>query len=68
MKISPEAKDFVGKLLEKDPQKRMTIKEALEHEWFQKYVGKIVYERQRSKDVPALNFELYSTTGEITHV
>lgn len=67
-KISAEAKDFVGKLLEKDPQKRMTIKEALEHEWFQKYVGKIVYERQRSKDVPALNFELYSTTGEITHV
>ena len=62
MKISHKAKDFVGKLLEKDPQKRLTIKEALEHEWFQKYVGKIVFEKQKSKDVPALNSDLYSTT------
>ena len=31
---TPEAKKFVGKLLQKTPDKRMKIKEALEHPWF----------------------------------
>lgn len=31
--ISPNAKSFVKGLLNKDPQKRMTAKEALAHEW-----------------------------------
>lgn len=32
-RISPHAKDFCSRLLEKDPKKRMTAVEALEHAW-----------------------------------
>ena len=63
-KISPEAKDFIKKLLEKDPKKRMNIKEALQHEWFHKYGGEqdLVNERRSSKhrNSSKTEFELYS--------
>jgi calcium-dependent protein kinase len=32
-RLSEECKDFVRRLLEKDPGKRITAKEALDHEW-----------------------------------
>lgn len=31
--ISEEAKDFVSRLLERDPERRPTAKQALEHPW-----------------------------------
>ena len=31
--VSPEAKDLLMRLLEKDPTSRIGIKEALEHPW-----------------------------------
>ncbi|GFR60758.1 myosin light chain kinase, smooth muscle [Elysia marginata] len=31
--ISSEAKDFIAKLLVKDPRKRMKSSECLEHQW-----------------------------------
>lgn len=31
--VSDEAKDFIGKLLVKDPRQRMTTDQALEHSW-----------------------------------
>ena len=62
-KISNEARDFVGKLLEKDPEKRMNIKEALEHEWFHKYENSnVVMARRSKKDYQSGEFELYSNT------
>lgn len=33
--VSPEAQDLCKKLLEKDPEKRLSAKQALEHVWFQ---------------------------------
>eukprot|EP00347_Sterkiella_histriomuscorum_P000721 403374762 len=33
-KISIEAKDLVGKMLNKDPRNRISAKEALNHQWF----------------------------------
>lgn len=33
-RVSPTAKDLIGKLLEKDPNKRLTIVNALRHKWF----------------------------------
>ena len=33
-KISPEAKDLVGKMLNRDPRTRIQAKEALAHPWF----------------------------------
>jgi serine/threonine protein kinase len=33
-KISPEAKDLVHKMLQKDPRQRINAREALQHYWF----------------------------------
>lgn len=33
-KISGDAKDLVGKMLNKDPRQRINAKEALQHPWF----------------------------------
>ena len=60
-RVSEEAIDFIKKLLVKDPEKRMNIKEALEHEWIKKRFG---LKRNSSVDSP-LNFHLYTSTGEI---
>jgi calcium-dependent protein kinase len=35
--ISNEAKDLINKLLELNPKKRLSAKEALEHKWFKKF-------------------------------
>ena len=34
--LSKECVDFIKKLLEKDSKKRMTIGEAIKHNWFKK--------------------------------
>jgi len=39
-KISKECVNFIKKLLEKDPKKRMLIGDALKHEWFKKFITK----------------------------
>lgn len=63
-KVSPEAKDFVDRLLIKDPKKRMTIKETLEHEWFHKFCGNdVTNARKKSKDIHSSTFELYSSVN-----
>jgi calcium-dependent protein kinase len=36
--ISNESKNFIQNLLIKDPDKRMTLSQALEHKWFKKYI------------------------------
>ena len=40
--LSPEAKDFVDKLLQKDPKKRMDVKDALNHCWIKNKKNEIV--------------------------
>ena len=35
MNVSPEAKDFVGRLLVKDPKKRLSPKEMMAHPWME---------------------------------
>ena len=39
-KTSRECIDFIKKLLEKDPKKRMTIGDAVKHDWFKKFIKK----------------------------
>ena len=39
IKISEESINFVQHLLIKDPNKRMTISQALAHSWFKKFIG-----------------------------
>ena len=59
--VSPEAKAFVDGLLQKDPQKRMSIKGALEHEWLNMY-NKLAGVRKESKDT-SCTFEIYVSTN-----
>ena len=47
-KISKEAKDFINKLLIKDPEKRMKVKNALVHPWIKKYYPQIVKKRMKN--------------------
>jgi hypothetical protein len=52
-------------LLQKDPSKRMVIKEVLEHPWMQKHVNSNLMEiRRQSRDVTGSNFKLYSMAEE----
>ena len=37
--FSPELKDLIKKLLEKDANKRLDAKKAMEHPWFEKKDG-----------------------------
>ena len=41
-KVSNEAKNLVGKLLEKNPEKRLSAKEALNDDWFKKFEKVII--------------------------
>ena len=38
--LSHECIDFIKKLLEKNPKKRMVIADAIKHEWFKKFIKK----------------------------
>lgn len=49
MTISPEAIDLVNKLLAFDPKKRISAKDALQHEWIQKY-SKIAIDQKLTKN------------------
>ena len=57
--ISDEAKNFIQSLLIKDQYKRMSIKKALEHKWFQKYNKSYIKYRSsyKKKDI----FKLYTS-------
>ena len=62
-KLSKESRDFVNKLLQKDPEKRMTIKQILEHEWIKKYYTKVTEERKKSVDISGSSFKLYASVN-----
>ena len=66
--ISLEAKMFVENLLNKNPAKRMTIKEVLEHKWLQKFCSKnndTILKRRKSRDLSGgEQFKIYATLLE----
>ena len=59
--ISPECLDFIKRLLEKDQNKRMTIKEVLEHKWIKMYDENKLSEKRQSIGGGEKDFELYSS-------
>ena len=63
--ISNEAKNFVQRLLERNVNKRMTIKEVLTHPWITKFCGKDMIE-QRKMSNGINNFALYSSISPKT--
>ena len=64
-KLSVESKQFVDNLLDKDPKKRMSIKEVLEHPWIQKFYKcqKIFDKKRKSKDFS--DFETYTNVENL---
>ena len=57
---------FVDNLLEKDPKKRMTIKQVLEHPWLQKFESSHqseIFNKRKNKDLHGgEEFKIYSTS------
>ena len=60
--ISAEAKDFVKRLLIKDPFKRMNIKQALEHKFINDYDSENITVKRKHSNDGSKNFEIYSST------
>ena len=57
--------NFILDLLQKDPSKRMVIKEVLEHPWIQKYNKSTLNDRRRtSSESNGSMFKIYTTTDE----
>ncbi len=63
--ITQECKDFIKRLLEKDQNKRMSIKELLEHKWIKMYDTNKLTERRKSNSERGKDFELYSSTKKL---
>ena len=59
--ISPECLDFIKRLLDKNQNKRMTIKEVLEHKWIKMYDENKLSEKRQSIGGGEKDFELYSS-------
>jgi calcium-dependent protein kinase len=56
VKHSPEVRDLVSKLLEKDTEKRYSAKEALNHPWFKKYGGRALFSNFEEEEIkPYIN-------------
>ena len=58
---SNESKDFILKLLEKKPEKRMGVKDALVHKWIQLFFPDQVSQRIRLKEEKNFEFDSYSS-------
>ena len=53
---SNEVRDLVSKLLQKDLDKRLSAKEALEHPWFEKFGGRSLFSNFQKEEVePYIN-------------
>ena len=61
--ISKEGKMFVENLLEKDPKKRMGIKDILEHPWLQKFEKEDIFNMRKNKLKGGEEFMIYSISN-----
>jgi len=60
--ISNEGQDFIKKVLVKDPDKRLTLKEILQHSWILKGESKTLSE-MRKNSLPGDAFAVFSQVG-----
>ena len=59
---SPEVRDLVKGLLEKDTSKRLSAKEALNHKWFKKFNGRKLFGNFMEKDIEPYIDNLFNYT------
>ena len=67
---SPEVRDLVIGLLEKDMNKRLSAKEALNHPWFKKFNGRKLFENFKEEDIQLyidnlLNYTFHSKIQQL---
>ena len=60
VKHSPEVKDLLSKLLEKNIDKRLSAKEALNHPWFEKYGGRNLFSNFKPEDIKSYIENLFN--------
>ena len=63
--LSPEAKDFVGGLLVKNPIHRLTITEALMHDWIKLYFKDDVEKRVKCQNENGFEFFNFTHFGDL---
>mmetsp|Transcript_8359 Transcript_8359/g.8663 ORF Transcript_8359/g.8663 Transcript_8359/m.8663 type:complete len:485 (+) Transcript_8359:33-1487(+) len=61
-KVSNDAKLFVDACLQKNPNKRMTVKEALMHPWIKKYDYESITDKRKVGKNKGDDFELFTST------
>ena len=66
--ISTECKDFIKRLLNKDQNKRMTIKETLEHKWIKMFDDNKYTESRKTNGDGEKDFEFYSSTKKLDEI
>ena len=66
--ISDECKDFIKRLLNKDQNKRMKIKEALEHKWIKMFDTNKFTESRKTNGDGEKDFEFYSSTKKLDEI
>ena len=59
---SPEVRDLIKHLLDKNISKRFSAKEALNHEWFKKYNGRKIFENFKEEDIKPYIDNLFKYT------
>ena len=59
---SPEVRDLIKNLLQKDATKRLSAKEALNHEWFKKFNGRKLFGNFQEKDIQPYIDNLFNYT------
>lgn len=69
---SPEVRDLIKHLLEKDTNKRFSAKEALNHIWFKKFNGRKLFANFNKKDIEPyidnlLNYTFNSKNSTISY-
>jgi len=61
---SSESRDLLDKLLEKDMEKRISAKQALNHEWFKNYHGRALFSNFRLDEIQQYIHNLCSYSSE----
>ena len=62
IQASPEVKDLIKGLLNKDTDERLSAKQALNHQWFKKFNGRKLFENFKNEDIQQFIVNLFNYT------
>ena len=62
IQASPEVKDLIKGLLNKNTDERLSAKQALNHQWFKKFNGRKLFENFKNEDIQQFIVNLFNYT------